>query len=453
MEKLVVLDEKNRLLSGGVVRTVFALAAPTLISSLLQNMQTIIDLYWVGFLGPDALAAVAISGTLFMTVFPVILGTCAGAVALVSRSIGAGDMGDAERVAGEAWRAALLLGLVMGIAGTLSASWLAKAVGAEGAVLQMCNEYLVVLFAGTFTAFLLFVGNSILHSAGNTVVPMIVMILANVINMFLDPVLIFGNYGIPAMGIRGAAVATVTSQFISAGIVFYLLKRGREGIRMRIGKPHRGLMLRLLKVGLPGTGQMLSRSLMAIALMSIVAGLGMTATAAYGIGLRVLMVLLMPCFAVGNAVATVVGQNLGANQPDRAARAAWSSAFITALIILGAAVALWFGGGWVASQFTDVEEIRDLCVQFLRITAPFYVFVAFAIVLGRGFMGAGDTVPPFICTVISLWGLQVPLALVLPRYFAVPVHGVWWAMSAAITVHGIMVASLFLLGRWKLKKV
>lgn len=453
IERCLVLAGENNLLHGGVVRTALKLAAPMLFSSLLQNLQSIIDLYWVGFLGKEALAAAAICGTIFLMVFPLILGTCSGAVALVSRAIGAGSDDEAGRIAGEAWRLALIMGVAMGFAGVFSVNWLCVAAGAEGVVLQLCSQYLSILFAGSFTAFALFVGNSIMQGAGNTTVPMVAMVVANIINIFLDPVLIFGHYGIPPMGIRGAAVATVISQFVSAVMIYYLLKRGRYGIRMRLMKPEIGLVKRLFRVGVPGSGQMLSRSVMALVLMRIVAGFGTTAAAAYGIGLRLLIILLMPAFAIANAVAVMVGQNLGAGKPGRASRAAWSLALIDACFMALAALFFRYGGEWVAARFSDAPEVQSLCVDFLRIVSPFYVFSALAIVLGRAFMGAGDAVPPMICTIVSLWGLQVPLAVILPGYFVQPSHGVFWAISIAVTAHGIMVALLFMLGRWKNRMV
>lgn len=446
------MDDKT-LTEGGVAKGVLRLAAPMLISALLQNLQSIIDIYWVGYLGKDALAAVAISGTIFLVVFPLVLGACAGAVALVSRAVGAGNSAEAEQVAGESWRMALILGVVMGAAGLASGGFLTDLMGAEGDVRSMSVDYLNILFAGCFTVFVLFVGTSIFHGAGNTVIPMTAMILSNMVNICLDPVLIFGNSFIPAMGIRGAAAATVAAQALSAALVFVLLIRGRDGLRMRILKPDMALIIRIARVGLPGTGQMFSRSVMSLVLMKIVANMGMAAAAAYGIGLRIHMIILMPAFAIGNAVATMVGQNLGAGKPDRATRSAWLGAFVDSVFIAFCAVGLWYGAGWISERFTDSGEIQALCVSYLKMVSPFYVFVGMAIVLGRGFMGAGDTVPPFVCTVISLWGLQVPLAIILPRYFTNAVHGVWWAIAIAVTVHGIMVAVLFSFGRWKLKKV
>ena len=448
------MDEReNNLVTGPVMPAVFKLALPMLISSVLQNLQTLIDLYWVGHLGSESLAALAISGTVMMVMFPLIMGACSGTVAIVSRAIGAGNAGEAEQAAGESWRLSLFLGLITGVFGCLSTDWLAKLVGAEGNVAVLCYQYLQILFAGCFTAFLLFAGNCILQGAGNTIVPMIVMILSNVINIFLDPVLIFGDYGIPAMGIRGAAIATVISQFVSAVMIFYLLKRGREGIKMRIMAPDISMIKRLLKVGIPGTGQMLSRSLMALVLMRIVTDLGVAETAAYGTGLRLMLILLLPSFAIGSAVSTMVGQNLGAGLPGRAARVTWYSAFADAGFMLLAAMIMWITGGWIAERFSDVDEVIRLSTELLRIVSPFYAFVAIAVVMQRAMMGAGDTVSPFWATVVCLWGLQVPLAVILPKYFETPLHGVCWAMSIAFTVHGIMAALIFAAGGWKNKQV
>ncbi len=446
----------NHLTSGSLVRGILRLAVPMLVSSLLQNAQSLIDLYWIGRLGADSVAALAIGGTVLMMLFPLVMGMAVGTVAVVSRRIGEGDRRGTSYAAGQALSVAMGLGLISGAVGWFFAGAFPRLLGAEPAVAVLATEYLEILFLGSFTIFVLFVGgHSIFQAAGNTVVPMVLMIAANVINLALDPILIFGLYGAPALGMRGAAIATVISQALAAGGALVLLRIGTGGIRLHVRHmlPHPVIALNILRIGLPGTGQMLARSLMALALMRIAATAGTAAIAAFGAGHRLQMLILMPAFALGNAAATLVGQNLGAGRPDRAARGAWMAAWMDVALMVALGGLLAFFAPLLMGAFTVDANVIAIGTDFLRITCGFYVFVALSIVLGRALQGAGDTLTPMILTFIALWGIQVPLALVLSRVITPPTNGIWWAIAIAVTIHGILVTVCFQRGRWKQRAV
>jgi len=445
----------NRLTDGHLLHGILGLAGPMFVSAVLQNVQTLIDLFWVGRLGSRAVAALAISGTTLMLLFPLIIGMAAGTMAMVSRRFGEGDVEAASEAGGQSLALALVFGVATGLTGYVLSRRICVLLGATPQVADLAEAYLQISFLGSFTVFLLFIGNTILQAAGNAVVPMLTMIAANLLNLVLDPILIFGLLGMPRLGIRGAATATVTAQLVTALAVMAVLCSGKLTIHvnLRSWRPRPALAARLLRIGFPGTGQMLSRSLMALVLMRIVSGCGTAAVAAYGVGLRFHMILLMPAFALGNAAGTMVGQNLGAGKPWRAQAAAWLAAAIDAgiTIVCAAAIAGWAPG--LMRLFAADPEVIATGAAYVRTTSFFYVFVGVAIVLGRALIGAGDTVPPMIFTIISLWGFQVPLALMLSRRFEPPTQGIWWAIACAVTVHGLLVAAWFLLGRWKSRKV
>lgn len=455
-EKGDVIATTNSLTEGSIARGVLRLAGPMLASALLQNLQSMIDLFWVGRLGSDAVAALAISGTLLMMLFPVIMGVATGTVALVSRAVGAGCPDEAADVAGQSMLLALGFGVVAGMVGVLLAESLCRMLGADAQVLPLATAYLRVSFFGAFTVFLLFVGNSALQGAGNTVVPMCAMGLANLLNLVLDPVLIFGLFGLPRMGVRGAALATVLAQAAAVLVVTAVLCSGRVAsmhVPLSAWRIRSRLAWRLLRIGVPSTGQMLSRSLMSLVLMRIVAETGTVAVAAYGIGMRFHMLALMPAFVLGNAVATMVGQNLGAGRPGRAHRAAWIATIMDVALMVLIAVVLCVAARSLIAAFDRNPEVVAVGVSYLRIVSPFYVFTALAIVLGRALMGAGDTVGPMVCTIIGLWGVQVPLALFLARVMDSATQGVWWSIAAAVTVHGLLITFWFETGRWKTQRV
>ncbi len=446
---------QNDLTQGPLAKALMRLAGPMFVSTTLQNAQSVIDLFWVGRLGSEAVAALAMSGTLLMALFPVVMGLSTGTVAMVSRCVGAGRGHEAAEVGGQSLVVALVFGLVAGTVGWFSAEWLCRLLGGSEAVVQLGADYMGISFLGCFTVFLLFIGSSILQASGNTVVPMQAMLLANVLNIVLDPVFIFGWLGVPRMGIKGAALATVLSQAAAAAMVMQVLVRGSAGVQIRRRHlwPRKDLVLRLVRIGVPSSGQMLSRSLMSVVLIRVVAGFGTVVVAAYGIGVRFHMLVLMPAFVLGNAAATIVGQNLGAGRPDRAERVAWLATGIDAAIMLGSAVILMVWAAPLVAIFDDTPAVVAMGARYLRVVSLFYIPVAFSIVLGRALQGAGDTLAPMVTTILGLWGLQVPLAIILPHYFTPATDGIWWSVAVAMTANGLMVAVWFKQGKWKTLRV
>ena len=274
-------------------------------------------------------------------------------------------------------------------------------------------------------------------------------------NIALDPFLIYGLGPFPKLGVAGAAIASVLSQSVAAVIVVRAMFHERAQLRVtwHDWRPNLKLSWRILKIGLPGSGQLLTRSVMGVVLMIVVAKCGTAAVAAYGTGLRFHMIVLMPAFALGGAAATLVGQNLGAGKPERARAAAWLATGLDLLFMLVAIFIMMTFAGPLMRMFNGDPEVVQIGVSYLRIVSPFYVFAALGIVLGRGLNGAGDTLAPMVATILALWGLQVPLAIWFSKIFAVPTDGIWWAIGAAGIAHGLLITAWFELGRWKKQKV
>jgi len=453
--RLIQTADNDLLTQGPLFRALVVLSTPMLVSALLQNLQSVIDLFWVGRLGAEAVAAVAMSGTLLMVLFPMLMGMSLGTVALVSRAMGAQRYDEAAAAAGQSLSLSLSLGLISAVAGWFGTPLLFRLLGAGPEVLPDGIAYLRISMVGSVTSFALFMGNAVLQGAGDTVTPMLIMAVANLLNVVLDPLLIFGPGPFPALGVQGAALATVLSQAVAATLSLVALLTGRVRIHLRLERlrPDTALAWRILRIGIPGSGQALSRSLMSLVLMRIVATCGTVAVAAYGIGLRFHMITLMPAFALGGAAATMVGQNLGAGRPGRARRAAWLAAGLDVVLMVAAAAFFALLAGPLIRVFNADPEVIGIGAVYLRTVSPFYVFAALAIVLGRALNGAGDTMAPMIFTVLSLWGLQVPLALTLPGRMATPTDGIWWAIAAATVLHGVLIAAWFETGRWKRTRV
>ncbi len=448
-------NTSNTITEGSLTKAIVGLTTPMLVSGILQNVQTLIDLFWVGRLGPVAVASVAMSGTILMVLFPMLMGLSTGTVALVARAVGAQRYDHASEAAGQSLMLALVFGILSGWVGWHISDGLLHLLGAAPDVIAGGAVYLRIFLAGSFTVYVLFIGNASLQGAGDARTPMVVMVIANILNIILDPLFIFGLGPLPRMGVAGAALATVLSQAIAAAISVAVLLGGkaRLHVRRRHWTPQLPLAWRILRIGIPGSGQMLSRSLMSLVLMRIVAGFGTLAVAAYGTCMRFHMILLMPAFALGASAATMMGQNLGAGKPARARKAIWMAAwFDVGLMAVSAAVLMGFARPLIHFFNTDAEVIR-IGARYLHVVSPFYVFAAFGIVLGRGLNGAGDTVAPMIITILGLWGLQVPLALYLPRIIGTGPEGVWWAMAVAFVVQAALMIGWFETGRWRHARV
>lgn len=444
-------QEQNHITGGNLLRAIVSLAGPMMASSVLQNIQSMIDLFWVGHLGANAVAALAMSGTMLMLLFPVVLGLASGTVAIVARHVGAAEMDDASHVVGQALLAGIIIGILSGVLGWWLAPHLVTIFRASPDVASLATAYLRINMAGVVTMILLFVGSSAMRGAGNATVPMVAMILSNVINIILDPILIFGLLGMPALGVRGAAGATVLAQLFGMVLIITTLAGGHTGLHVTPPRwiPRLETMWRLLRIGMPSTIQMIARSLMGVVLMRIVAACGTEAIAAHGIGMRLHMMLLLPAFALGNATATMVGQNLGAQRPDRAQHAAWMATVMDVLLMAGAALGLMVWAPQLISVFNRDPAVVAVGARMMRIVSPFFIFVGMAIVLSRALMGAGDTRAPMVTTLVALWCIQVPLAILLARTLTPATDGIWWAMSIAVTLHGLMNAGWFLTGRWR----
>ena len=447
------LKRDKELTSGPITPKVLSLTGPLMVIAILNSTLHLIDMFWVGKLGKDSIAAVAIGGTIMMVVFATLIGLTRGTVALVSRYVGAKDTKNADAAASQSIVLGLIIALAAILVGLLFTDKLLLILGASPEVLKIGSSYLKILLVGGITMVLLYFGNSILQAEGDTVTPMKFMFLSNIINIILDPIFIFGLGTIPRMETSGAALATVLSQAIPACLVLILLYTRRSKVHIHISqfKIKLAFLKEMIKIGLPASLQMFFRSIMGVVLMGIVASFGTVAVAAYGIGMRLQMVVLMPAFAFGGAAATLVGQNLGARKSKRAQRSAWTATSLDMIIMAFVAILFFIFAPQIVGFFTKDKNIISLGTEFLRVTAPFYLFIPLGVVLGQALAGAGDTTAPMFITLLSLWGFQVPMAIFLSRVWGV--SGIWWANAFASILHGILVMSWFTTGRWKKREL
>lgn len=448
-------QKERDLTTGSISKNIWILAIPMIISNMMQAGLNLVDMFWVGRLGAAAIAAVAMSGSLLMIVMFIMIGIGIGTTAMVSRSIGEKNQSKADNVAMQSLILGFFSSILLALIGYFTAPFLLKTLGAEAEVLSLGIGYMRILFIGVNVIFYIFFISAILNGAGDAATPMIIAAIMTISNIVLDPLLIFGLGPFPRLGVNGAALASVLAEAIGSIIALEILLKGRSRIHVRLQGLRIDLPIiwQILRIGIPASTQMILRGFLNIVLITIVAGFGTYAVAAFGIGIRFNMLALMPGFAIGMAAATLMGQNLGAKKPERAAASAWLATSYYAIFMAMMMILFLFFAPKVMAFFNPTPAVVAIGSSYLRITVLGYIFVAIGIILGRALSGAGDTFAPMLITFITLWLVQIPLAIFLSRIPSLGINGVWLAILTAYVLQAVLTASWFQSGKWKSKKV
>ncbi len=454
IKRLLTKSRRLDLTEGNTVRNIWALALPLMLANLLQTAFNVVDMIWVGRLGAEAIAAVAMAGVLIFVIMTFLIGIATGTLAMVARFIGAKNQSAAENAAMQSLIIGALLSVVLAILGSIFVRPILQILGAQGIILQLGTDYLRIILTGALVMVYLFLTGAIFRASGDTLTPMLIMAGGVILNAILDPLMIFG-IGFPRMGVQGAALATVLSRGLAALAGLYILFQGYSRVRVHLYKFQLDTktMAKIMKLGLPNSLQMALRSIVGLVLMAIVARYGSYAVAAYGIGLRMFSVVLMPGFALASSAATLVGQNLGAKKFLRARICARQAAGFNALLMGLVGVLFFIFSPNLISIFHTNPNIVRLGSDYLKITSFSYIFVAQGLVLGRSLMGAGDTLSPMLISLLALLGIQIPLAILLPARFHIGISGVWWAILASSVLQGLLTRFWFNFARWELKKI
>lgn len=447
------LRRKRDLTVGSISKNIWILALPLIVTNMFESAFNIVDMFWVGRLGPEALAAVSMSGIVIMVMFFLLLGVGIGTISLIARYIGAKKDDSANNVAMQSLILATILSVVLGLIGYIFSPHILKVLGADYNVLMLGTGYMRITFAWMLVMVYMLFMSAILQGAGDSFTPMLVFGLSTFINIVLDPFLIFGWGPFPVLGVNGAAWATVIARAVGSVIALNILFKGRSHIRIKLNKPEFSIMWKILKIGIPASMQNILRGLMGVVMVSVVAGFGTFAIAAYGVGIRLIMLVMMPGFAFAAAAQTLVGQNLGAKNPARSERSAWTAFAYYAMFMFVMALLFYFFSNNVIGIFSNNPEVIKIGTDFLRITSFGFVFIAMGLVFGRSLSGSGDTVSPMVMTFVALWVVQIPLAFYLAYHTPLGIKGIWYAMLCANFLLGFMAVLWFQTGRWKRKKV
>ena len=437
--------------AGSITPKLFHLAWPLVVGNLLQTAYNLADMFWVGRVGAESVAAVSLMFPTAWLFVSVAMGITAAAVALVSQHIGAGEERAAENAVAQTVILTIAVAIGLAIIGYLGRHPLVWVIGARGTVFDLAIEYIEVIFLSIPFTFLFFAFRAVLRAAGDTKTAMWLVGLSAGLNIVIDPVFILGWGPVPAMGVKGAAFATLIARIFAAVLGLGILIHGGWGIRLRLGDLHPDpvVLRRLVIIGTPGTGDGLLRSLSAVALAALVARFGPVVTAAYGIGLRMMSVSWTVSGAVGQAAATGVGQNLGARTPDRAAEVAWKATggAMAALFAFGA-VAFAFPAGLMRVFIAD-QAVIDAGVTFLRIVAFSWAFFGGLMVIQGAFRGAGFTKHAMVLSLLSRWLLRIPVMWLLAYPLAWNEVGLWWGYTVTTLVAFVIGALWFDRGEWR----
>lgn len=440
---------------GSIGQAAFLLAVPMVLEMVMESAFAVVDIFFVSALGAEAVAVVGLTEAVITLVYAVAIGIGMAVTATVARRIGEKDTEGANFVAGQTlWLGAFVAAIVAFI-GLLYAKPILHIMGGDESVVEMGESYTTIMLSGSITIVYLFLLNAIFRGAGDANIAMRSLWLANGINIVLDPVLIFGLGPFPEMGVTGAAVATNIGRGV--GVLYQLYHLRGHQSRIKITMRHLAIaprvITKLLKLSLGGVLQFLITTASWIALVRIVASYGSAAVAGYTIAIRVIIFSILPAWGLSNAVATLVGQNLGAGKPDRAERSVWHVAKYNLCFMLGVAVIFIVFAESIISLFTDDAAVVHYGVSCLRLISYSYGFYAIGMIVAQAFNGAGDTLTPTSINLFCFWVCQIPLAYFLASVMAFGPSGVFIAVAIAQSLMAAVGIVIFRRGNWRLKAV
>jgi putative MATE family efflux protein len=441
---------------GNLNRAILLLAVPMVLEMVLESLFAVVDVAWVGRLGADAVATVGLTESMLALVMAIGMGVAMSATAMVARRIGEKDPEDAAIAAVQGIAVGLGISLVIGIPAGIFAPQLLAAMGASPAIVIAGSGYARIALGGCGAIVMLFLNNAIFRGAGDAAIAMRLLWVSNVINLALDPCLIFGLGPFPRLGVTGAALATFTGRSIGVLYQFYRLMRGTERIHVlaRHVRLNLRVMARLLKVSLTGMLQFAIANASWIGLVRIVSLFGAAAVAGYTVAIRIVIFFILPAWGLSNAAATLVGQNLGAKQPERAEQSVWRTGMYN-MIFLGAIGVFFivFATPIVRLFVGEDPSVVPIAALALRTLSCGNVGYAYGMVMLQAFNGAGDTLTPTIVNFFGFWVLELPLAWWLAVKVGIRAEGAFLSIVIAECAIAAASMALFRRGRWKRQKI
>lgn len=444
-------SQEKEYTSGSIDKAIFLLAIPMIGEMLMESLFSVVDMYFVGKISTNAVAAVGLTESLLFLVFSLGIGISMAATAVVSRRIGQKNPRAAGLATVQAIYITLLCSIIISIVGLIFSEELLSLMGASEAVIKEGSGFTRIMLAGNATIMLLFMINGAFRGAGNASIAMKSLWIGNLANMILDPILIFGWTIFPEMGIEGAAWASTIGRGIGVLYQVYYLTNGKS--ILKIQKSDFNFDFKLLKdiakISRGGVGQYLISSASWIFIYRIVAEFGTNSISAWTIMLRIIMFAILPAWGLANAAATLVGQNLGAEKPDRSEKSVWRAAYFnTYFMVLLTIVFIFFSDGIIGLFSTDPDVIEIGTKALIWISSG-YIFFGYGMVVSQAFNGAGDTKTPTILNLIGYWLIQIPLSWILAVWFGMEMTGIYLTTVIVSAVIVVLSVYLFKKGEWK----
>ena len=440
---------------GPVGPSLVMLSVPMVLEMAMESLFAVVDVFYVSRVSADAVATVGVTESMLTIVYTVALGLGIGATAVVARRTGEKDDDGAAQAAAQSIALGLIVAVAVGIVGFVYAEPLMRAMGATPSMIASSLGYTQVMFAGNATVTLLFLINAIFRGAGDPAIAMRMLWLSNGINIVLDPVFIFGFGPVPAMGVTGAAVATNIGRGTAVLTQLWMLwsGRGRVHLRPRHVVLVPAVMWNVCRLSGVGFLQVLIDTSSYIGLVRVIATFGSDVLAGYTIGIRTVIFAILPAWGLGNAAATMVGQALGAKNPDRAEASVWTAGKYNAIVLGLISVIFIVFAPQIVDIFTNDPRVAPYATSCLRIVSTGFVFFAYGLVFTQSFNGAGDTWTPTWINLGCFWLFQIPLAWLLAIRLEMGPQGVFIAMTVAFSLLAIVSGVIFKRGAWKTAQV
>lgn len=436
-------------------RAIFLLAVPMILELVMESTFAIADIYFVSQLGASAVATVGLTETYLFLLYSIAMGVSMAVTAVVARRIGEKKKDEAALSAIQSIFLAILISLPFAIAGIFFAKELLGLMGADAWAIENGYRYTQWMLGGNAVIVLLFTINAVFRGAGDAAIAMWILLIANAINIILDPVLIFGWGPFPALGIEGAAIATNIGRGTAVLIQLWVLFRGGKHIKASLSQIYwdAKTIWNIIKTSLGGVGQMLVSMTSWIFLMRILSDIGSEAVAGATTALRIMMFTLMPAWGLSNAAATLVGQNLGANHPERAESAVWKIGVYNMIFLIAVSFLYFFYNEEMMRIFSDDPRVIAIGAEWIQILSYSYFVYGWWMVSVQAFNGAGDTRTPTLINLVFFWLIQIPLSYLLAIVWDWQESGVFWGVFISETSVGIFTLWLFTKGKWKNVKV
>jgi putative MATE family efflux protein len=450
-------SSKLNLLEGNLYKNIVKLGLPLALASVIQTLYNLADTFWLGKLGREALSAPIISFNIIFFIISLAIGFSIAGTSLVSQYTGANQTDNANKTAGNLLVFLMFSSLVFSFLGLIFAKKLLSLLGTPDDTFVQTFAYFKIMIVGMPLAFPFFVFQSVMSGYGDTKTPLKIEFLSAIINVILDPILIFGWLGFPALGVEGAAITTIVTRGIASFVGLYYFFSGKKGIKIELRhlRPDFKFFPLMVKIGVPASIGMSGASLGFLVLIGIVNSFGTPVVSAYGIAHRLVHLFMMPAIGISSAVSAIVGQNLGAGNVERAKKTVSKGIFLVSAVIIPAMIITAFLGRKITTFFIPKDPlVHQIGGVMFYIVAPAVIFFALSSVIGGAFQGSGFTIPVMVVNLSRIWIFRIPFVYIISiLVLNGPIDinasvGIWWGIFLSNFLAFLLIFFWYLRGDW-----